>query len=111
MSTDADVANRSTDSSKPPVDKYVISETQLGIWTLFIASQKGGQRHGLWQDIKETYPLMIRLFTDIYKVSPKLLYLNLLSKCWFGIEGSLELRIENIILEQVSRYALYVTSN
>ncbi len=100
MSTvDVDAA-KSKDTSGPSTDKYVISEFQLGIWKVFIATQNHAQ--GVLAEIWETYPLIIRLIVDIYTISPRLLYLLLLTRCWNGVELALEMRLENILLAQVS---------
>jgi len=98
MSTvDVDVT-KSKDASNPS-NKYVISETQLGIWKIFIA-KKGAQ--SVLSEIWETYPLIIRLIVDIYTISPRLLYLLLLTRCWDGVELALQMRLENILLAQVN---------
>jgi len=100
MSTEDVDAAKSKDTSAPSTDKYVIDEFQLGIWKIFIATQKHAQ--GVWVEIWETYPLIIRLIVDIYTISPRLLYLLLLTRCWNGVELALEMRLENTLLAQVS---------
>lgn len=106
MSTDPrpDHTNKSKVSSERPTNaKYVIDELQLGIWKVFLATQKRVGRWGLLPEIWETYPLIMRLVVDIYKLAPRLLYLLLLSKCWNGIKLALEMRLENMLLAQVSK--------
>ena len=95
MSTDVDVAKQPKGSSK----KYAISENQLGVWKLFVAK---GRSQGIWAEIRETIPLIIRVFVDVYKVSPKLLFLLLFSNCWTGVELAVDMRIGNMFLAQVS---------
>lgn len=96
-----DVKNPNGDSKVP---KYGIEELQIGIWKVFIATRK--QAQGLWSEIWETGPLIFRLIIDIHGLAPRLLYLILLSKCWNGIKLALEMRLENMILAQVSNLSI-----
>ena len=95
-----DTENSNGFSELPTAPKYGIEELQLGIWKVFIATQK--QAQGLRSEIWEACPLVIRLIVDIHVLAPRLLYLILLSKCWNGIKLALEMRLENMILAQVS---------
>ena len=109
MSTDTNGAIKSKDSSKPSTDKYEISESQLGVWKVFFATQKGAPRVLL--ELKERYPLCIRLILDVYGLCPRLLYLQMLSGCWKGVELALEMRIENTLLTQVGNVVDRVTGS
>lgn len=91
--------SKDTGSSESSTDKYVISEIQLGVWKVFIATQKRAQ--GLLAEIWDTYPLIIQIIVDIYTVSPRLLYLLMLTVCWNGVELALHMRLENMLLAQV----------
>jgi hypothetical protein len=99
MSTEGDESNVKN-SSETSTDQYAIREVRLGIWKAFIATQKR-TTVGTWREIRQICLLIIRLVTDIYKVSPRLFSLLLLSRCWNGVQSALAMRLENIILRQV----------
>lgn len=103
MSTDPDDTKKSKENCEPSTKpKYVIRDTQLGIWKVITATQEHAK--GVFPEILETYPLVIRLFADIYYISPRSLYLLLLSRVWDGIKIALMMQLENMLLGQVSNY-------
>ena len=85
---------------EPSKNQYALNEFQLGIWKVSVATQIRTQ--GLWQAGWETYSLIMRLVVDVYRISPQLICLLLVSNCWNGVKSALEMRLDNILLTQVS---------
>ncbi|KAJ3513132.1 hypothetical protein NLJ89_g3120 [Agrocybe chaxingu] len=82
-------------------DDINIEEMQFGVWTFKVASSAKSALEVYRSEIKMAYPLFLRLFTDIYSVSPTLFIVFLACKLWDGIEEALVMHLSSSLLRKI----------
>ncbi|TEB23738.1 P-loop containing nucleoside triphosphate hydrolase protein [Coprinellus micaceus] len=107
MTVDEKRRDHPTEPSNPiEPDKYadvVLQQEQLGIYRLVFATSKN-KRMLLMneiQDMRHSAPHLVRLFKDVYGLSPSLFGYVILGKVWAGLEDALLVYLSTRLLRVI----------
>jgi hypothetical protein len=87
-----------------PVSNVVIEDIQIGVRKFRVARPRETAFWGLSNArayVVNQLPILVRLATDIFKVSPHYALVFLLCKLWSSVEGTLAMYISNRLLQLV----------
>jgi hypothetical protein len=100
-----------SNSEKKPLhanSNIKISTLQLGVWKVRVAAQSSG--FGLQdqiQDLRSSFPILLRLATDIFTLAPGIVLAFLACQIWEGVEDAFEMHISNRLLRTVCIPAIF----
>lgn len=94
------VKSRTTDSSKEDVDDIV--SVQLGIWQVLTLKGSTFDSKQWRDDIVTGSTHFFQLLWDMYRLSPGMLTLFMLTKAWGGIEAAVLMHLSSRLLQIVS---------
>ncbi|KAK7048497.1 ABC transporter ATP-binding protein [Favolaschia claudopus] len=74
-----------------------VEELRLGVWRIF-TERETRSLVASWKQFTVLLPIVRKFVLDVYSLGPRLLFLLVLSKVWFGVEDVLLLHFANKLL-------------
>jgi len=87
----------------PNDPKIIIDDIQLGVWRLKIGITPGWVLQRQFDSITSAYPLIRRLCTDIFFLSPRVFVFFFVCQFWSGIEDAVLMHYSSSLLRMVKR--------
>ena len=88
-----------------PEEKDIkIEEQQYGVWNFKVAHQSSATAKKRLNDFISSFPLVRRLFWDVFSISPALLLLYIVTKIWGGVDSVIMMHFSHQVLQAVSHF-------